>query len=240
MVIGFAHRGARLEHPDNTLPGFARALTLGATGLESDAWVTADGVAVLDHDGVVRRGLRRLPIATLELAGLPPHIPRLADLYDLPGAGQVEVSLDVKDPAALPPVLHAAGPHRAHLWLCAGDVDLLSGWRSLDGEVHLVHSTSLRRIGPDRAGHARRLAGSGIGALNLRADEWSASLVGVCHAAGVRAFGWDAQRCEVITELVSLGLDAVYSDHVETMVRALGGVGAGGSEQPDAVERPDP
>ncbi|HKY78076.1 MAG TPA: glycerophosphodiester phosphodiesterase family protein, partial [Acidimicrobiia bacterium] len=37
--IGFAHRGARAQAPENTLEAFALALRLGATGLESDAWV---------------------------------------------------------------------------------------------------------------------------------------------------------------------------------------------------------
>ena len=55
--IGFAHRGARAHAPENTLEAFALALRLGATGLESDAWLTADGEVVLDHDGVVRVGL---------------------------------------------------------------------------------------------------------------------------------------------------------------------------------------
>ncbi len=53
--IGFAHRGARSERPENTLEAFRRALELGATGLESDAWITADGEVVLDHDGVPGR-----------------------------------------------------------------------------------------------------------------------------------------------------------------------------------------
>ena len=61
--IGFAHRGARANAPENTLEAFRLAVRLGATGLESDVWRTADGVAVLDHDGVVRAGLRRVPIA---------------------------------------------------------------------------------------------------------------------------------------------------------------------------------
>ena len=51
--IGFAHRGARAHAPENTLEAFRLALRLGATGLESDVWLTADGVAVLDHDGAV-------------------------------------------------------------------------------------------------------------------------------------------------------------------------------------------
>lgn len=53
-MIGFAHRGARAYAPENTLEAFALALKLGADGLESDVWLTADGVPVLDHDGSVR------------------------------------------------------------------------------------------------------------------------------------------------------------------------------------------
>ena len=39
----FAHRGARAHAPENTLEAFTLALRLGATGLESDVWLTADG-----------------------------------------------------------------------------------------------------------------------------------------------------------------------------------------------------
>ena len=53
--IGFAHRGARAHAPENTLEAFDLALRLGATGLESDVWVTSDGHAVLDHDGEIGR-----------------------------------------------------------------------------------------------------------------------------------------------------------------------------------------
>jgi len=81
--IAFGHRGARAHAPENTLAGFELALKLGATGLESDVWVTADGVPVLDHDGVVRRSLGRTrPIGELRRAALPDHIPSLAELID--------------------------------------------------------------------------------------------------------------------------------------------------------------
>ena len=39
--IMFAHRGARAHAPENTLEAFALGLRLGATGLESDVWLTA-------------------------------------------------------------------------------------------------------------------------------------------------------------------------------------------------------
>ena len=75
------------------------ARRLGATGLESDVWITADGMAVLDHDGVVRRGVRRVPIARVDRADLPAHIPTLEEFYAACGT-DLDVSLDVKDPDA--------------------------------------------------------------------------------------------------------------------------------------------
>ena len=59
--ITFAHRGAGgSEAPENSLAAFRRALARGATGLESDARLSADGEVVLVHDRALRRGLRRI------------------------------------------------------------------------------------------------------------------------------------------------------------------------------------
>jgi glycerophosphoryl diester phosphodiesterase len=44
------HRGARGLAPENTLPAFARALSIGVTTLELDVGVTEDGVVVVSHD----------------------------------------------------------------------------------------------------------------------------------------------------------------------------------------------
>lgn len=44
------HRGARGLAPENTLPGFAAALSLGVSTLELDVGVTKDGVVVIAHD----------------------------------------------------------------------------------------------------------------------------------------------------------------------------------------------
>jgi glycerophosphoryl diester phosphodiesterase len=44
------HRGARGLAPENTLPAFARALSIGVSTLELDVGITADGVAVVHHD----------------------------------------------------------------------------------------------------------------------------------------------------------------------------------------------
>jgi glycerophosphoryl diester phosphodiesterase len=46
----YAHRGAAAELPENTLPAFELALSVGATAIETDCHMTSDGHVVLSHD----------------------------------------------------------------------------------------------------------------------------------------------------------------------------------------------
>ena len=46
----YAHRGASLELPENTLDAFRRAVSLGIRAIETDAHLTRDGHVVLSHD----------------------------------------------------------------------------------------------------------------------------------------------------------------------------------------------
>lgn len=55
------HRGARGLMPENSLPAFARALTIGVTTLELDVGVSADGTVVVSHDPVLNGALTRRP-----------------------------------------------------------------------------------------------------------------------------------------------------------------------------------
>src|SRR5688500_8622160 len=55
------HRGARGHAPENTLPGFERALAIGVDTLELDVGVTRDGVVVIHHDRRLNPDLARAP-----------------------------------------------------------------------------------------------------------------------------------------------------------------------------------
>jgi glycerophosphoryl diester phosphodiesterase len=225
--IGFAHRGAPGDGQENTMAAFHQALADGAPGLESDVWVTADGVAVLDHDGMVRAGLRRRSIGDVPRADLPAHIPALEDLYA--GCGTAfQLSLDVKDPAAVAATVAVAaaagGGAPGRLWLCYPDWETLAAWRAenaVPDEVHLVNSTRLRRIkeGPER--RAASLAAAGVDAVNLHLTDWTPGLTTLFHRFRRLAFGWDAQFDRHLLSLLRMGCDAVYSDHVDRMVAAL-------------------
>ena len=220
--IAFAHRGASANAPANTLEAFRLALRLGATGLESDVWLTADGIPVLDHDGRVRRGVRNRPIASFNRADLPAHIPALADLYAECGI-DYELSLDLKDGSAADATLavtRAAGA-ADRLWLCHPDREVLVSLRPRAGEVHLVHSTRLRRMphGPERL--AAQLAEDGIEVVNLHRSDWTGGLTTLFHRFGRLTFGWDAQHERMVLELLDMGIDGVYSNHVDRMMDAV-------------------
>jgi glycerophosphoryl diester phosphodiesterase len=223
-AIGVAHRGARAHAPENTIESFALALKLGATGLESDVWLTQDGVPVLDHDGVVKVGLRRRPIASMPRSALPSWIPTLEDLYAQCGTA-FELSLDVKDgdaAAATVAVARAAGADvLARTWLCHPAWQLVRTWRSLADDVRLVDSTRLRRIkeGPER--RAADLADAGIDCINMHHSDWTLGLATLFHRFDRHCFGWDAQFERVLASLLQMGMDGVYSDHVDRMVDAL-------------------
>lgn len=221
--IGFAHRGARSKAPENTLDAFRKAIELGATGIETDAWVTADGVVVLDHHGTSGRFLRRRRFSTLVRDDLPAHVPSLVELYsEVDGVDRVEVSIDVKDPAAFGPTITVARDAGAEsrLWLCHDSWETAATWR--DATVaRLVDSTRRDRIaeGPER--RAATLADVGVDAVNMRETDWSAGLVALFHRFDRYCFGWDAQHERQLTALLDMGVDGVFSDHVDRMMAAI-------------------
>lgn len=55
------HRGARGHAPENTLPGFQLAQSIGVTTLELDVGVTRDGVVVIHHDRGLNPDIARGP-----------------------------------------------------------------------------------------------------------------------------------------------------------------------------------
>jgi glycerophosphoryl diester phosphodiesterase len=222
--IGFAHRGGRAVAADNTIEAFRRAVDDGATGIESDVRLTADGVPVLVHDGTIWSGLRRRSVRDLPRASLPRYVPTLGDLYEAVGTG-VDISLDVKDADAAPAVIaeaRAAGADApGRLWLCSPDWRMAASWRGLDDDVHLVASTRLRRMreGPER--FAATVAGAGIGVVNLHHTDWNPGLITLFHRFELLTFAWDCQFERLVVKMLAAGCDAIYSDDVRVLMKAI-------------------
>lgn len=221
--ILFGHRGALGYAPENTIDGFQLALTQGATGLESDAWLTADGIPVLVHDETVRRPGRRIFVTRTSAADLSAwDVPTLAELYDVCGSAY-ELSLDVKHEAvalALVAVAEAAGAVE-RLWLCHDEVGPLTDVRAVSHAVRLVHSPDLRAIRSGFDAHVAELARLDIDALNMRWRAWTPRRIEAAQRHGLLAFAWDANDDPTFERLIGLGVDAIYSDYPDRLVGAV-------------------
>lgn len=218
--IAFAHRGARAYEPENTLAAFSLAIEQGATGLESDVWLTADGVPVLDHDGVVRsRFGRSTPIGALDRDRLPSHIPTLEELVGTCGAGY-HLSLDLKDPEAgrvVIEVVDAVAPALLEkLWLCSPKWQALLPLRGCG--ARLVDSCRLARIGEGPERRAASLAQQGIDAINMHHSDWNGGLVALFHRFDRVTFAWDAQEEHTLEAGWRMGLDGLFCDRPDRMM----------------------
>jgi glycerophosphoryl diester phosphodiesterase len=220
----FGHRGARAHAAENTLASFELAARLGATGIESDVWITRDGVLVLHHDGSLGRRPRRRQITELTIAQLPPEVPRLTELIHLAEQHSLALSLDVKDIGAidaLSDLLSARSlEFRQRAYVCIERFEELPAIARRYPQLALVDSSRLARIaeGPER--RLARLSELGVRALNMHHSDWNGGLVALAHRFDRFAFGWDAQFDHVIASLLRMGVDAVYSDWPDRLIDA--------------------
>jgi len=221
LVLG--HRGSPRRARENTLEAFQLALRLGATGLESDVWLTRDGVPVLVHDGELGRRLRKRRIADMRRDELPGHIPSIDDLVEACGT-DYHLSLDLKAAQSGQPLIDALAAHSKDLvgrtWLCHPDLATLAALRPANPSVNLVHSTRLTRLVDGAERHAARLADAGVTGINLRRDDWNGGLVALFHRFERTAFAWDLQFEHELSAALRMGCDGIYSDWVDRMVAA--------------------
>lgn len=214
--ILFAHRGARAHAPENTLEAFDLALKLGASGIETDAWLSRDGVVVLDHDGYRRGRTSRRWIRDHNLADLPFPVVTLDALLHRVPLGDRSLSIDIKDTAAFPGVVDAVSRagRAERTYLCHPDLPVLESWREARGGTRLVHSTRHRSIRSAPEWHAASLARIGIEVCNMHHTDWTGGLVALFHRFGIATFAWDVQFESVARTMLFMGMDGVYGDDV--------------------------
>lgn len=235
-----AHRGLALEAPENTLAAFEHAVRVGATYLETDVHLSADGVAVLAHDPTLRRVAGR-PGA---VAGLTIDELRRVDLGGGHGFGTLDellhafpearLNIDVKMDAAVAATIDAI--RRAN----ATDRVLLTSFSdarrrrlvaALPGVATSAgRSSVLRARTASATGSAAlmRRATAGLGALQIpervgRMTLLSPALVAAAHAVGVEVHVWTVNDEGDMRRLLALGVDGLVTDRADLALRIASG-----------------
>ena len=213
--IAFAHRGARAYVRENTLEAFQLGLRLGATGLESDVWITKDGIPVLDHDGVVQGRILKKPISNYLREDLPEHIPTLRDLL-LMTPPEVAISLDVKDDdsfeAVISEIRSVHGAHSPFIYLCHPDIGVLENQRRKSQGISFVSSTRLSKLKKGPEMHAAHMRDLGVEVMNMHHTDWNGGLVALFQRFDLQCFAWDCQFARNIRDMAKIGINGIFSD----------------------------
>lgn len=241
MTQVWAHRGARLEHTENTVAAFAAAIDAGADGIELDVHVTADGVLVVHHDAAVAQADGTLrPLAELTAAEAcavrldeaGSTIPTLSDVYALVAPTDLVLNVELKESTA---------PHAALAELAitaqraSGMADrvihssfdhyALRAMRALDPEADIAPLYESGLVEPWE--YVRRLGARA-------AHPWVATLLapGILAGyaeAGISVRAWTVDEPSAQQMLIAAGIDAIIVDDPKAAI-AMRDHRAGGAD----------
>lgn len=232
-VLNFAHRGARRQAPENTLPAFTLAAELGADGIELDVHLSLDGVPVVIHDRRVDRTsdgsgpvgrrslveLRRLDAGgwfAPEFAGT--RIPTLYEVFEEVGQWLL-INIELKDSGpddrlaerVVDVVRRAGMTHR--VMFSSFDLFVLRRARRLAPEIPVgylyVSDLSLPMV---RGWLARSMLGPHpahhphFSSVNERYMAWA-------RRHKLRVNVWTVNEVDDIRRMAALGVDMIMSDY---------------------------
>lgn len=194
------------------------ALRLGATGIATTAWLTADGSVALHPRGYTGR-LRRRPLAELHRSDLPEAIPTLDVFHQ-----RIGIAVPLLISAASRATMDAVVDHC--VTVRAADALLVAGhdWRHLAeirnrsaGPIRLIHVTAPATIDGSMERHASTLRDAGIHGMAIREDHWSGGSVALLHRFQRLCLATGAHHERMIRHLLHIGIDGVVGDHADRL-----------------------
>lgn len=208
-------------HPENSLAGFALAVSLGADGIELDVHATRDGIPVVHHDPVTPAAEgSAVAIADASLGELRARVgsssalPTLEEVVELVD-GAVQLYVEVKASAIEQAVVRVLGAHAAWCAVHSFDHRVVATVRALAPEIRcgvLMSSYLLDPMAPLRD----------TGAADLW-QHWSMidePLVAAAHAIGRRVIAWTVNDPTASHRLLQWKVDGLCTDDIRALPRS--------------------
>lgn len=235
-----AHRGASIEAPENTLAAITRAADRGASCVELDVAISADGVPVILHDDTLDRTTNGTgPVVDQPyqaLAGLDAGswfseefngetLPTLAAAAALILDRNMALNLEIKPPPGHDRetaertigVLTACWPSYGSLLLSSFSIEALDVARDL-----APHWPRGLITGMPPADWREVLSDLECASLHCDAASVTPSLVEEIHKEGYRLVVWTVNDVAKTRKLFALGIDGIITDDPATMTAEFG------------------
>lgn len=247
-VLNFAHRGARMQAPENTIPAFERAADVGADGVELDVQLTSDGYPAVIHDFELSKTTNGQGLVSDQL---------LASLRELDAGSYFDAKFAGTRIPTLHEVFEAIGQRlliNIELKYFGGEPRLLTGLaesvvqcirqhalekRVLVSSFNPLALRRLKRIAADiptgflhdpkmpwPLRNYMWLAALIIGRYEARHPHYSMATeqyVRGAHAQGRRVNVWTVNELDDIRRMYRLGVDMIMSDYPDRVRRILSG-----------------
>lgn len=234
-----AHRGASAAAPENTRAAFRRAHEDGATWIECDVKLTADGRCVVFHDDTLDRttdGAGPVADAPLSVVGaldaggwFAPEfrgepVPTLEETLDLLADLGMGANLEIKPcpgreretAEATVAAVRAFGPAVPVLLSSFAEESLAA---ARDAAPELPRGLLVEAVPADWQERADRL---GCAALHVEAAPLTADQVAAMRAAGYKVLVWTVNDTAEARRLSGWGVDAIITDVPRKIADALG------------------
>jgi glycerophosphoryl diester phosphodiesterase len=233
-----AHRGLASEAPENSLLAFARALSIGATHLETDVHASLDGVAVLSHDPDLGRiagrasRIDRLTVAELKSIDLGDGqtIATLAEALEaFPDA---LFNIDLKSPGSVLPAAEAIREARATsrvLVASFGESRRRAALRRLPGVATSASAVTLALALVAAKLGLRPLVRRALARVDaVQVPEairgfrvLTPRTIRAFHDAGVEIHVWTVNDVGDMARLLDLGVDGIVTDRSDLAVELV-------------------
>jgi glycerophosphoryl diester phosphodiesterase len=229
-LVPFAHRGAGLLAPENTMAAFEHAVALGYPVIETDIQASRDGTLYVYHDKNLVRltgtnaqiaNLSDADIASIQVAGAHP-LPKLADVLE--AFPETLFNLDAKTWPATQPMAELIRKAGAEDRVCIGSFSE-ARIRKVVGQIGAGTCHSLGTGGAVRFYFAAQLGlpqrfsaacvqfpvtYKGVTLVNRRTVDYA-------HRQGLKVHVWTVNDTDEMERLLDLGVDGLMTDDCAAM-----------------------
>jgi len=239
-ILNLAHRGARKQAPENTLPAFRLAAELGADGIELDAQLSQDGTVVVIHDFSLDKTtdgsgrVRDFSLAALkqfdagshfspEFAGTP--IPTLEEVFAALGPVLL-INVELKSAAVQDNGLEAEVIRLIENFNLQDRVILSSFNPFALNRAYRINPKIKRGFlwAPDLPWFMRWKLFRTLAHEDMFHPEWrtvTATTVKRAHAKNRPVNLWTTNAPEDMRRMISLGVDAIMTDYPDRLQQVL-------------------
>ena len=232
--IPIAHRGGAGTWPENTMPAFQGAVTLGYQYVETDVHATSDGVLIAFHDDRLDRVTNSIglisestwaDISSARVDGKEPIV-RLSDLMST--FPELNINIDPKSTAAVEPLIKELRIQKALDRVCIGSFSdrRLETFREAFGDAvclsmgpFQILRMRLKSLGLPLTKFSAQCAQIPIkqGPISLATPKF----IDTCHELDIAVHVWTIDDEAEMIQLLDLNVDGIMTDLPQVLLNVL-------------------